>query len=289
MKKVVRMLGLCALVALAFTSCKKEENKTVTFTATINQPTTNVRTHAMGLNNDYFLVWDNGDEIMVIDNTDGANENFKLTSFTNETATFKVVGDKVAFFDNFANKDYTAFYPLATINADDEVEIVLNETQTYRALHSFWKNTYPMCGHETVITNAEGEPELNFDFTSDCGFLYFTFQAPEGETREFDHLTLTANDPTDYLNGTLVYDQEGNFQRLIPGTNVIEMNCEAKVIVTGDLLRDVTIILPAGALQSGFTVELFNNGECVFSKAAQPIANTIVPMQYTEMMSMVIE
>ena len=60
MKKVVRMSGLCALVALAFSACEKIDTTKVSFTATINQPTTNTRTHAMGLNNDYFLVWDEG-------------------------------------------------------------------------------------------------------------------------------------------------------------------------------------------------------------------------------------
>ena len=46
MKKVVRMLGLCALVALAFTACKKNDTQKVTFTANVAQPVNDARTHA---------------------------------------------------------------------------------------------------------------------------------------------------------------------------------------------------------------------------------------------------
>ena len=46
MKKVVRILGLCALVALAFTSCKKDkQNEELKFMASITQPVNTSKTH----------------------------------------------------------------------------------------------------------------------------------------------------------------------------------------------------------------------------------------------------
>ena len=46
MKKVVRILGLCAIVALAFTSCKKDNQPAeISFKATINQPVNTSKTH----------------------------------------------------------------------------------------------------------------------------------------------------------------------------------------------------------------------------------------------------
>ena len=45
MKKVVRILGLCALAVLAFTSCNKETETELTFKASITQPTNTSKTH----------------------------------------------------------------------------------------------------------------------------------------------------------------------------------------------------------------------------------------------------
>ena len=279
MKKVVRMLGLCALVALAFTACKKNDTQKVSFTATINQPTTDSRTHAMGLNNDYFLVWDEGDQIKVF-NEAGENCDYTLTSINDAVATFTVEdATKIDFVADLENADYTAFYPNATIDGEDVV-MTIPATQTYKALHNFDNNTYPMVGFNNGT---------NFEFTSDAGFLYLVFQAPENQTRQFDKVVLTANDPTDYLAGDMVYAKDGGNYRFVGTTNVVTIESSSKLAVVGDLLRDVTFVLPAGSLWSGFTVEVFDGEECVFTKVAQPQANIIQPMNYTEMMGQVIE
>ena len=63
MKKVVRILGLCALVVLAVTACKKKDDSTkMGFTATITQPNNDSKTH-IGDNNTLF--WKAGDAIKV--------------------------------------------------------------------------------------------------------------------------------------------------------------------------------------------------------------------------------
>jgi hypothetical protein len=279
MKKVVRMLGLCALVALAFTACKKNNTQKVSFTATMPQATTESRTHVQGLNNDYFLVWDEGDQIKVF-NEAGDSRDFTLTTKADETATFTVEdADKINFLADLESADYTAFYPNAVINGE-KVELTIPAIQNYNALHNFDNNTYPM-----YALNGG----TNFDFTSNCGFLYLLFQAPEGQVKQFDKVVVTANDPTDYLNGTLSYDKDGGTYQFIGGTNVVSVTSASKLSVLNDLLRDVTIILPEGALWSGFTVEVYDGENCIFTKSAQPQANMIQAKHFTEMMSQVIE
>ena len=267
------MLGLCALVALAFTACKKNDTQKVSFTATITQPTTESRTHAMESNGDYFLVWDEGDQIKVF-NEAGENCDYTLTTMADEVATF-IVEDaaKINFVANLNDADYTAFYPNAVVDGDD-VKLTLPTVQTYRAQHNFWANTYPMVGYNN---------ETNFNFQSDCGFLYLLFQAPENQTRQFDKVVLTANDPTDYLAGEMVYDKDGGNYRFVGTSNVVTITSATKLAVIGDLIRDVTFILPKDALWSGFTVDVYDGETCVFSKVAQPQANIIQPMHYTEM------
>ena len=279
MKKVVRMLGLCALVALAFSACKKIDTTKVSFTATINQPTTNSKSHARSMYNEYFLVWDNGDEIKVF-NEAGEDCDYTLTSVADKVATF-VVEDayKINFVADLETADYTAFYPNAVIDGDN-VKLNIPAEQAYKPLHNFDNNTYPMVGFNNGT---------NFGFTSDAGFLYLVFQAPENQTRYFDKVVLTANDPADYLVGQMVYDKNGGNYRFVGTSNVVTVVSTSKLAVVGDLLRDVTFILPKGALWSGFTVDVYDGETCVFSKVAQPQVNFIQPMHYLEMPGQTIE
>ena len=136
MKKVVRMLGLCALVALAFSACKKIDTTKVSFTATINHPTPNSKTHAMGMNNEYYLVWDEGNQIKIF-NEAGEDCDYTLTSVDDEVATFFVEdADKINFVADLETKDYTAFYPNAVIDGDN-VKLNIPAEQAYKPLHNF--------------------------------------------------------------------------------------------------------------------------------------------------------
>lgn len=208
MKKVVRMLGLCALVALAFSSCKKNETESVSFTATITQPTTSVRTHVAGTN-DYYLVWDLGDAIKVFDNN-LADKNFTLTAGKDAaTATFRAVGqENVDFLENLTAEDYTAFYPNANIDEESgQVNMNIPANQLYRPAHNFVTNLYPMVGFNNATDN--------FVFQSNAGFLYLLFQAPEGETVTFDKVVVTTDEDDDYVSGTMVYEKDGTFVGLV--------------------------------------------------------------------------
>ena len=285
MKKVVRMLGLCALVALAFTACKKNDTQKATFSATITQPTSSVRTHAAG-SNDYYLVWDEGDVIKVFNNNDDYEE-FTLTSGKDsETATFEVVGEKVSFLENLETDDYVAFYPNAEFNADEQVELNVNEEQTYKAYHNFLNGTYPMVGFNNATDN--------FQFESKCGFLYLIFQGPEPAPGEepkavyFDRVVVTADETEDYLNGTYIYDTDGSYARFEGGTNQSIITSASRLSVTYPNLMDVTFVLPEGALASGFTVDVYDGDELVWTRHAPAEINAIVAQQYREMPSMVL-
>lgn len=292
MKKVVRMLGLCALVAFAFTACKKDDTQKVTFTATVTQPTSNVRTHAVGYG--HHLVWDAGDQIKVFNNA-GADMDFALpTEITpnEKTVTFNVVGnEKVAFVSNLFTQPYYAFYPNALV-AGNQVTMEIPEEQVYVPQRNFDNNLYPMVGFNFYEDDNQNVVYTdNFDFVSDAGFLNFSVTCPQVLSGQVfvDRVVLTANDPTDYLNGTYVYEKNGTLSGFNGNTNQITMwvKDEDGNVVSAPLdwqmARDFTFVLPEGALASGFTIDVYNGDELLKSFEAPAVSNTIEAMKYTVM------
>jgi hypothetical protein len=282
MKKVVRMLGLCALVALAFTACKKDNQK-VTFTATVTQPTSNVRTHAIGYG--HHLVWDAGDQIKVFNNA-GADMDFALpTEITpnEKTVTFNVVGnEEVAFVSNLFTQPYYAFYPNALVDGD-QVKMDIPAEQVYVPQRNFANNLYPMVGF-----NVDENDEYcdNFTFVSDAGFLNFSVTCPEILSGQvfIDEVVLRAKEETDFLNGTMVYDKDGTFVECIPGTSVITMTTgETAASLDWQMARDFTFVIPAGSLWSGFYIDVKYQGEVLKTFDGEAQSNTIEAMKYTVM------
>ena len=267
MKKVVRMLGLCALVALAFTACKKDDTKSVTFSASMPKTVSDARTHAQGMD----LVWDDGDAIKVF-NGAGVNYDFTLTDKVDKDATFFVDDvDKVSFLSELQTADYTAFYPGAVVDGSN-VRLTIPATQTYVQQHNFENGLYPMVG----FNNAD-----NFEFQSNAGFLNVSFYAPSGETRQVDKLVLIANED---IAGDLVYAQDG-LSYVFEGTsNVITLLCESKQTIPSDgLQRDFTFVLPEGTLADGFTVELYDGETFMGSFTTQNPVNVIDAQTFTNM------
>lgn len=133
MKKVTRILGLCALVALATVSCKKNENTNEggkSFFATINQPTNGAKTH---IGDEDYLYWDAEEQIKVY------TENGEAYGiFTNKSGAVK----KAEFTGEIVESDkYVAFYPVTNIG--DQIILKVNDEQTYVA-DNFGKGEYPM-------------------------------------------------------------------------------------------------------------------------------------------------
>ncbi len=276
MKKVVRILGLCALVSLAFTACKKDNTQKVSFTASITQPTSNSRTHAVGYG--HHLVWDAGDAIKVFNNA-GTDMDFALPSTGEfaQQATFDVVGvDEVNFLKDLTIDDaYTSFYPNAVVEGS-QVKMVIPANQEYVPQKNFDNNLYPMYAHN------QGD---NFIFHSNAGFLNVSVTCPQAlsGTISITQIVLTSKDTNDKLNGEVFYDKDGSNYSFVGGTNVITMVPVAPAVLDWQMARDFTFVLPEGALYSGFDVDIYlDNGEVKTFEAPADV-NTIEAETYTVM------
>ena len=268
MKTIIRMLGLGALVVLAFTSCRKEQpvaTKMVSFTATLTQPTSVTKTHV----ENYSLVWNDGDKIKVL-NYEGVNYEFTLSAKEGNVATFSTKNqNEVDFLADIMTADYTAFYPNGVVD-DEFVRLVIPASQTYVSSKNFSTDTYPMLGFN------EGS---NFVFQSNAGLLNVSFKAPEDETREIDKVVLSANED---IAGVMAYTLDGLSYIFEGESNVITLTCDTKQVVSGDIAKDFTFILPEGTLANGFTVDVYD-GESLLGSFSTDKVNVIVAQEFTEM------
>ena len=233
MKKVIRIMGLCALVALAATSCKKEEQKlTSSFKAELTQPTSDAKTHLSGSD----LHWNSGDAIKVFDNAGTAyllsttDNNVKEATFTGETTLD-------------ANESYAAFYPAAGATlSGTEVLLGLPAVQTY-AEGTFGNATYPMAATNTGTS---------FTFHSPCGLLAI----PVKGTGNIGTIELTGK-ASENLAGQLRYNLNGEHQGLTNGQATVTLDC-------GNIALDATdattfyFVVPAGVFANGFKAVLKN-------------------------------
>jgi hypothetical protein len=263
MKKVVRMLSLCALVALAFTACKKNDTQKVSFTATMPQTVNDVRTHANDLGT--ALLWDEGNTITVVDAA-GEDMDFTLVSFDGQVATFTAEGDAATFMKDIETADYTAFYP-AVVDGEG-VRMTIPAEQTYVPGMWFANDLYPM------VAFNEGN---NFVFQSNCGFLNVSFKDVLG--RQADRVVLTANED---IAGDMVYAKDG-LTYVFEGTSQsITITSTEKHQLYPELARDYTFVLPEGVLANGFTVEIFDGETLIGSKTTQG-SFPIVAQEFTIM------
>lgn len=257
MKKVVRMLGLCALVALAFTACKKNDTQKVTFTGHAAQPTGDVRTH---ISDGTFLVWNENDQIKVF-NEAGEDMDFTVQSSAGKpgVAVFTAeAADEVAFVADLKTADYTAFYPNAIVNENDKVVMAIPAEQQRYEGKDIANNLYPMVGFNNLTDN--------FEFTSNAGFLNVRFQVSndsEVDVFNIDKLVLRSKDAEDYLTGNMIYDKDGLSYTFEGNGNVVTMMCESPVAIIKGYAADFTFVLPEGALASGFDLELYLGNELV--------------------------
>lgn len=242
MKKVVRMLGLCALVALAITSCKKNEEQSsqLTIKATINQPVAEDRTH---IGDRDMLEWDADNEILVV-NANGTTAPFQTSESNVVTANFTGTIARTA--------TYTAFYPEAT-KVENNVKINLSDKQNYVA-NNFGNDTYPMYGTATDGNNIE------FGFNSHAGVLRLSFYSSNPCTVGSIIVTGGTND---VLAGTIVsaYDDPANYT-VEEGKNQVTLNC-GNGVVLGEQDTYFNIVMLNCTFPNGFTVQVYDqqNGQ----------------------------
>ena len=251
MKKVVRILGLCALVALAITSCKKkEETAAMTFKATINQPTCDAKTH---IGADNMLVW-TADNTIKVFNADGEYGDFTTEDEDVVTANFN---GTITPTDT-----YTAFYPNATVNGND-VCLQLNHQQNYVA-DDFGNDTYPMAavnnGNDFEFHSPAGVLRLQFRSDHDCIVKNIKVQA-EGDVLA-GNLIYAYNDVTAYT-----VDTENSYDYVELASN--------GVTLAANEVTAFNIVILEGALANGFTVEVRDMGDNLITTFSTQADNTM--------------
>lgn len=258
MKKVVRMLGLCALVALAFTSCKKEQKPTeLTFTATINQPVTGDRTH---IGDGDMLVWDANNTIKVF-NSNGEEGDFTTTDADVTEATF--TGTLTP------TETYTAFYPDATVNGN-AVTLSLNANQNYVA-NNFGNDTYPMAAASQMSGN-----NFNFTFHSPASVLRLVLKSDNNCTVKSIVMTGVG---TDVLAGDIVYSSFGNptDYTVANGTKVVTLDCGNGVQLVANQETAFNIVVLGGTMSAGTQFEVKDMNNNVIKTLTTTHNNTLTP------------
>lgn len=251
-------MGLCALVALAATSCQKNEEKlTNTFTAELNQPTCEGKTH---IGADNYLVWDANDQVIVLNASTWEPQTFAATSGGTTHTTFTSTG----MID--PNTTYYAFYPVNYVTGivGDYVSMTIPATQTY-VEGSFATNTYPMA----ATNNGSGTA---FSFRGMFGVLAIPLTG---------NCTIGSVELTD-----AAYNLCGNISTRISSLNLSKSNSIPDPAESSNTSRTVTLICEGGltltstpqvimfalrplACSQGFTVTFKDiYGEVITSKTA---------------------
>ena len=287
MKKVVRMLGLCALVALAFTSCKKNDNTNkVTFKATITQPTSDGRTH---INDNNMLAWDANDKIFVF-NTAGEYQDFTVSSigdadaYQDYGAVFEIPESKAEFMAGIETSGlYTAYYPNASIDGSNVI-LQVPATQNYVAMGSIATNTYPM-----FATNDSN----NFPFLSDAGVLRIKLYKNNTYANDIYVTKLVLRATGDGLAGNMIYPyaNPANYQPAAVLSDEITLNCVTEETPNGVALYGpgyeaiFNFVVLKDALQGAFSVDVYTNGTEPFETltAGTTLDHSIEAMRITEM------
>lgn len=252
MKKVVRMLGLCALVALAFTSCKKDDNTNkVTFKATITQPVADDRT---GINTNNEVIWTEGDEIQVFDENGNTTTPFVATLTGNpREATF--FGDGAFLANIHQAGKYTAFYPVQSYDANTVTMNAIPYEQTFvRDVNRIMTDLYPM--HAT--NNDEG----NFVFSSDAGLLRISLFSSSTFTFNVKRIEIIAPE-SDVVNGTLVYNNVTRSKEVVPAevANKVVLQCDNVTLPESPYSVNFDIVVLGGAFENGFTIKVVREND----------------------------
>ena len=158
MRKVTKIMGLCALLVLATVSCKKStEPVGISFKASINDPTCEGKNY---LGSDNKLRWNAGDQVRVF----VRNGNSAVFETQDEGATVATFSGIIGESDK-----YVAFYPAenCTETQDGKVKMTLSDVQDY-APNGIADDTYPLAA---VISGLSNGSSFQTRFYGPCGLL----------------------------------------------------------------------------------------------------------------------
>ena len=230
--------------------------------ASLTQPESSSRTHGESSQYRYYLVWDNGDEITVINPSGTDSRNFELDYIHGDKkqATFWVDDpDKMAFLHYFTEGVYYAFYPNAVFdNATQRVTMQVNREQELVGGLTFANQSYPMYGNDSIRSR-------HFVFDSNIGFLVLQLTGPQfepdgtsGTERYFTKVVLRAKNGVE-IAGEVSYNYDAtDYQFNGTCDSIVNTSYAAEPIQThwGEN-AEVTFIVPPITLD-GFEVIVYN-------------------------------
>ena len=260
------MLIMGMAVACLLASCKKEndnESKDATyFKASIEQGNGDSKTYLDPDGNMGYVKWSVGDQFKLAESTGSATATFTLV----EGEEGKAQSAEFICHGFILEPSYTAAYPADNISAisSGTVTFDLPATQNITATGTFGNGASPM------VAAGDG-PELSFKNV--CGGLGFPLK---GAGVHVTGLRLTSNKTTDKLWGTFTVanctETEPTLTYGTGGSNVIQLVCDV------DLTADAQwfyVMLPPGTLTDGFTLEVLNGNNVVFTQSTPNNPNMV--------------
>ncbi len=232
-------MGLCAVLALSFMSCKKNEEKaTLSFKATIEQPTCNDKTYIEYVpgpvpeQDQYIVRWNSGDRARVF-KKDGSSADFVTQDEgATTTATFYKIdqGDFPPSADGYA-----VFYPADfAIKDGKKVRLTFRKDQVYKE-GGIETNTFPM---------AAAGPDFNFTFSSPCGILKVPLYSEGSSEITVKKIELRDNHEANPIAGTL----NVGLNQFVEGYTYNNINIDILTFPQMFFEKTITLYCPEGGI-----------------------------------------
>ena len=189
MKKIVTSMCMLAVVALAFTSCKKNEENTQVFA--FNNTTEQLVSDEgsfdkVYLDQNYKVHFEDGDQVMIfkVENETGSGSNAVMHEVSNNGTQLSATG---GILDGTTNGNYYAFYPGGNVGLSSEMlgnenraVFTLQPTQVCQIIDG-----KPAIPENSLYMAAKDETnktlsQTSFDFKNICGVLSCKFYSPSG-------------------------------------------------------------------------------------------------------------
>jgi len=268
MKKVTLLIAMAALVL--FAGCKKDKEITgTTLKASIEQyKSGDNKTSIVPVGTEAEIRWTEGDQIVV--NNGSTSDIFTLTNGQGTKNGTFTCDDEYTFGNN-----NIAVYPETATIEDNVITLELPAVQTYAAERN---GANPMLA---TFTNPQ-----NLMFKSLCGVLGISLKVKEySGIGTITAIEVVSNSTDDKLNGTFTVNANatGDDLKLVKsgtdGTNSVRLNNIATLTSTP---QNFYIALPVGALASGFTLNVYGEGDDpIFTKTA---GNTTIDLNQVNQM-----
>ena len=281
--KITLMIMGLALASL-FASCKKENDNNGAVVGAGFKATTELRdgsNRTIGVPNaagtGIEVHWTSGDQILVANQSGaGSTLTYNLSGGAGSTeGTFKSHDEN----DAFLQPDYVAIYPatnaagtansIGIVEGDIKATFNLTATQNYQN-NSFGDKAMPMVAYSTI-------QELSFKNV--LGGICFPMVG-NGVTVTKIVLTSAADEPL-WGTCTTTISATGDPTSTVSNTDAnkkaITLDCGSGIVLDPTTATDFYIMVPAGTLETGFTVEAFYGDNKIFEKSttSAPGANFI--------------